>query len=76
MAIAKSELEQILKTAFPESEIIIEDIAGDEDHYSLVIKDSSFKGLSVIAQHKLVKEALKEVLVTRLHAITIKTIVK
>ena len=74
MAISHTELESLLKQKFPTSIINLSDIAGDEDHYSLVIQDKSFTGLSLIAQHKLVKEALKEVLNTKLHAITIKTV--
>lgn len=74
MAISKIELEAILRIKFPQAEITLLDTAGDEDHYNLVIKDAAFGGLSVIAQHKLVKDALKEVLSNRLHALSIKTI--
>lgn len=74
MAISHTELGSLLKQKFPSSIIDLKDIAGDEDHYSLVIYDKSFTGLTIIAQHKLVKEALKEVLNTKLHAITIKTV--
>ncbi len=73
MAISKSELEHIIKSSFPDSVIEITDLAGDEDHYSLYIKDKLFESMPLIKQHKMVKEALKEVLNTRLHAITIKT---
>ena len=76
MAISKSELESIILKSFPESTIEIIDLAGDEDHYSLSIVDSSFAGLSLIKQHRMVKEALAEVLQSRLHAITIKTSAK
>jgi len=73
MAITKTELESIILKSFPESSIEIIDLAGDEDHYSLSIKDASFAGMPLIKQHRMVKEALAEVLVSRLHAITIKT---
>ncbi len=74
MAISKIELEAILRMKFPQAEINLTDTAGDEDHYNLIIKDSGFGGMSIIAQHKLVKDALKEVLSTRLHALSIKTL--
>ena len=73
MAIIKSELEHIIRESFPNATIEIIDLVGDEDHYSLSIIDKSFDGLPLIKQHKMVKEALKEVLSTKLHAITIKT---
>lgn len=73
MAISEKELHSILHQHFPKAQIKIIDLAGDEDHYSLEIQDESFGGLSLINQHRMVKEALKEVLTSRLHAITIKT---
>ncbi len=73
MAITINELENILLVKFPQAKIKIIDLAGDEDHYSLHISDQSFEGKTIIAQHRMVKEALSEVLKSRLHAITIKT---
>ena len=73
MAIRKSELEHIILESFPNATIEIIDLVGDEDHYSLSIIDKSFESVPLIKQHRMVKEALKEVLNTRLHAITIKT---
>ena len=73
MAIEESKLKDILQESFPKAKIIIQDLAGDQDHYSLDITCESFCGLSLIKQHKLVKNALSEVLKQELHAITIKT---
>lgn len=73
MAISINELENILLVNFPQAKIKIIDLAGDEDHYSLHIADKIFAGKTIIAQHRMVKEALSEVLKSRLHAITIKT---
>lgn len=73
MAISKSELELIIKKSFPNATVEIIDLVGDGDHYSLNVKDKSFAGIPLIKQHKMVKNALAEVLVSRLHAVTIKT---
>jgi stress-induced morphogen len=73
MAISIKELEEIIKQSFPQSVIKLTDLAGDEDHYSLEIQDSSFAGQSLINQHKMVKRALSKIMETKLHAITIKT---
>ncbi|WP_253308301.1 MULTISPECIES: BolA/IbaG family iron-sulfur metabolism protein [unclassified Rickettsia] len=75
MAISIEELEKVLRETFPDSIIKITDLVGDQDHYAVEISDSKFKGLTLINQHKLVKNALREILNTKLHAITIKTIV-
>lgn len=74
MAISQQELTQILTQAFPSSNVVITDLAGDDDHYALEITHSSFNDISLIAQHRLVKEALKDILHRRLHALSIKTI--
>ncbi|RTK92162.1 MAG: BolA family transcriptional regulator [Rickettsiales bacterium] len=73
MAISETKLNQILTDCFPDAEIKITDLVGDQDHYSLEIKSSQFVGLTIIQQHKLVKKALADVLVSELHAITINT---
>lgn len=75
MAISITELESIIKQSFPDSKIKLTDLAGDEDHYALEIEDASFAGQSLINQHKMVKGALSQVMESRLHAITIKTII-
>ncbi|MGX6960071.1 MAG: BolA/IbaG family iron-sulfur metabolism protein [Rickettsia endosymbiont of Pentastiridius leporinus] len=74
MAISEEELEKILRKSFPNSIIKITDLVGDQDHYALEISATQFKGLSLINQHKLVKNSPSEVLNKKLHAITIKTI--
>ncbi len=73
MAISESKLLSILQNSFPNAKIKITDTAGDQDHYALEITSNVFKDLPLIKQHRLVKEALAEVLVKELHAISIKT---
>lgn len=74
MAISASKLEGIIRHSFPNAKIKISDYLGDQDHYSLEIEDSSFTGLSLVNQHKMVKKALSEIMNSNeLHAITIKT---
>ena len=73
MAISETKLISILQQSFSNAKIKITDLAGDQDHYSLDITCNSFKGLPLIKQHRLVKDALSEVLEKELHAITIKT---
>lgn len=73
MAVPQEKIFTILEQNFPGAKIIITDLVGDQDHYSLEISSESFKGLPLIKQHKLVKNALSELLKKDLHAITIKT---
>ena len=73
MAISKEELRAQLMSSFPSAKINISSFIDDDNHYSLEITDKAFTGLSLIQQHRLVKDALKELLQGPLHAITIKT---
>lgn len=76
MAISESKLRSILQQSFADAKIIIQDTAGDQDHYAIDITSETFVGLPLIKQHKLVKNALSEVLKQELHAVTIKTRIK
>lgn len=76
MAISKTDLSNILKLTFDESEFKIVDLAGDDDHYELQIISSKFKEMSKLKQHQMVYEVLKDVVGTKLHALALKTYIK
>ena len=59
MSIKLEELRNLIKEAIPDAEIAIQDLAGDEDHYSATIKSKVFNGKSKIEQHKIVYKSLK-----------------
>ena len=73
MPIEQNRLENILKEKFPDSKIIIEDLAGDNDHYSVFIESSLFNDLSKIKQHQLVYKSLDGLMDSELHAMQLKT---
>jgi|TARA_B100001250_G_scaffold412371_1_gene443387 stress-induced morphogen len=75
MTIKKEELETMIIQAFPEAKVEIIDLAGDDNHYSLIITSKRFSGISRIDQHKMVYEALDGKMGNELHALTIKTLV-
>ena len=75
MTIKKEELETMITKAFPEAKVEIIDLAGDDNHYSLIITSNRFPGISRIDQHKMVYEALDGKMGNELHALTIKTLV-
>ena len=76
MPVSEQQLKNILQEKFPNAQIEITDLVGDQDHYSIKIISDMFKGYSVLAQHRMVNEALKELLLKDLHAVTINTITK
>ncbi len=73
MPIKQEDLENLIRQKFPQAKIEITDLAGDNDHYSLAIADKNFAGKTRVEQHKMVNEALKEILGTTLHALQVKT---
>ena len=73
MPIAQKDLQSIIEKSFPQAQIQIVDLVGDNDHYSVTIIDKSFAGKSRIEQHKMVNKALSGYLGDILHAMQLKT---
>ena len=73
MGLKLEEIKTLIKESIPDAEISIEDLAGDENHYSATIKSKVFSGKSKIEQHKLVYKALKGKMGNELHALALNT---
>jgi len=73
MAMTRDTLEGFLTEAFPEAEIILTDLAGDNDHWQAEIVSEQFRGKTRIAQHQMVYAALKGKMGGELHALALKT---
>ena len=73
MSLKLEEIKSLIKEAIPDADIVIQDLAGDENHYSATIKSKIFTGKSKIEQHKLVYKALKGKMGNELHALSLNT---
>ena len=73
MAMNVKELEALIKESFPDATVEIQDLAGDENHYSATVISSQFAGKSKIEQHKMVYSSLKGKMGNQLHALALKT---
>lgn len=60
MPIQASELEDLIRSAFPDAEITITDLAGDGNHYAAEVIDESFRGRNRVQQQRAVYAALKD----------------
>ena len=60
MPIQATELEGLIRSAFPNAEISITDLAGDGNHYAAEVIDESFRGMNRVQQQRAVYAALKE----------------
>jgi stress-induced morphogen len=70
---AASEIEAMIKSALPDAEVEITDLAGDGDHYAAKVTSAEFVGKTRVAQHKLVYEALGGRMGGVLHALQLTT---
>ncbi|MEL7032881.1 MAG: BolA family transcriptional regulator [Pseudomonadota bacterium] len=73
MAMTRETLEGFLTDAFPDAEIILTDLAGDNDHWQAEIVSEQFRGKTRVAQHQMVYAALKGNMGGELHALALKT---
>ncbi len=73
MAMSRSTLEAHLREAFPDADITLTDLAGDNDHWQAEIVSARFSGMPRVRQHQLVYAALKGKMGGELHALALKT---
>lgn len=76
MGMKAAEIEKLIKDAFPDADVAITDLAGDDDHWSAVIATAAFKGKTRVQQHQMVYAALKGNMGGVLHALQLQTQVK
>jgi len=76
MAMSHDNLLALLKDAFPDADIVLTDLAGDNDHWQAEIVSEQFRGKPRVAQHQMVYAALKGAMDGangELHALALKT---
>lgn len=73
MPMPAAEIEGLIKAAFPDAQVTIEDLRGDGDHYAATVVASAFKGKSRVQQHQMVYAALKGNMGGVLHALALTT---
>lgn len=75
MAMPANEIESLIRTALPDADVQITDLAGDGDHYAAHVISAAFAGKPRVAQHKMVYEALGGRMGGELHALQLTTAV-
>ena len=73
MAMARADIERMIREALPDAKVEIQDLAGDGDHYSATVVSSAFRGKSRVQQHQMVYSALKGRMGGELHALALTT---
>jgi len=73
MAMDAGEIERLIKEAFPDARVTIEDLRGDGDHYAALVQSTAFQGKTRVQQHQMVYKALQGKMGGALHALALQT---
>jgi stress-induced morphogen len=73
MGMKAEEIERYIKDAFPDAQVTLSDLVGDDNHWSAVVVSSAFKGKTRVQQHQMVYAALKGNMGDVLHALQLRT---
>ena len=76
MAMARDEIEAMIREALPDASVEIRDLAGDGNHYAASVASAAFAGKSKVQQHQMVYAALKGRMGGELHALALTTSAK
>ena len=70
------EITSMIKQAIPNSEVNVVDLKGTGDHFSALIISDVFEGVGLVDRHKMIYNAISDVMTTKIHAMQIKTLTK
>lgn len=70
---SNNEVQSRIQAGIPDSEVTVEDLNGNGDHFSVAVKAASFAGKSLIEQHQMIYAALGEAMKEEIHALSIQT---
>jgi stress-induced morphogen len=76
MGMKGSEIEAMIRAAFPDAEIEMKDLAGDDNHWAATVRSAAFAGKSRVQQHQMVYAALQGNMGGVLHALQLTTAAK
>jgi len=69
----EKKIKDILRKKIKDSKIFIQDMNGQNNHFSLIVISEEFEGLSIIKQHQIIYNALSSMITKEIHALQIKT---
>jgi len=76
MPMSATEIETMIRQAFPDADVTMTALADDNDHWSAMVTSSAFKGKSRVQQHQMVYAALQGRMGGVLHALSLQTAAK
>jgi stress-induced morphogen len=73
MPMSADDITAYIKTALPDADVELTDLAGDNDHWAAKVTSAAFKGLPRVRQHQLVYAAFGSKMGGELHALQLTT---
>ncbi|MGE5547840.1 MAG: BolA family protein [Solirubrobacterales bacterium] len=73
MPMEARDIEAMIREAFPDAQVVIEDLRGDGDHYAALVVSAAFRGKNRVQQHQMVYGALRGKMGGELHALALQT---
>jgi stress-induced morphogen len=74
MPMSAEDITAHIKAALPDAEVVMSDLAGDNDHWAAKVTSAAFNGLPRVRQHQLVYAALQGKMGGVLHALQLTTL--
>ena len=71
--IEPAELEELIRTALPDSRVAVTDLTGTRDHYRVEVVSDAFAGKSLVQQHQMIYRAVGAHMTQAVHALQIRT---
>lgn len=68
-----AEVKQQIESQIEGATAEVEDLTGQENHYSVSVTSAAFEGKTLIEQHQMIYTALGEKMKDEIHALTIQT---
>ncbi len=68
-----NDIQSRIETNLPDAYVVVEDLAGDGDHFKVIVTAPQFAGKTRVAQHQMVYAALGGAMNGELHALAIET---
>jgi stress-induced morphogen len=63
----------LIKAQIPDAHVEVSDMTGTFDHLEITVTSQAFKDKSLIQQHKMIMDTLKDALKGPVHAVKLKT---
>jgi acid stress-induced BolA-like protein IbaG/YrbA len=72
-AMQAEEIQRLISESMPYAEVSVRDFTGGGDHFEVTVVSPEFAGKTLLQQHQMVYAPLREAMVERIHALTLKT---